>query len=96
MSHQVSLILNTNEINKKDVEFTIKKNGGVLGRLLISKGNVEWLPVGRQNKGHRLSWTDFDTLMRNSGSAETVRNARAHKAAKKSSAKKGSSKKGDT
>ena len=50
-------------ISKADVAFTVKYENKVLGKCLISRGAVVWVPRGKQ-KGHRLSWQKFDEMMR--------------------------------
>ena len=86
MSHQVSLELNTKIVQNKDIKFLILENNSVLGRLLISKGNIEWLPPNRQKNGKRLTWRKFAELMETEGKAVRVSN-HAGKKAKKSAKK---------
>lgn len=83
MAHEVSLDLNTKIVLNKDVQFQILKNGLAVGRLLISKGNIEWLPPNKQKNGQRLSWDKFAELMETEGKPVKVRN-HASKKAKKS------------
>jgi hypothetical protein len=52
---------------KTDVEFIIKKDGKLLGRLNISQGNLEWIPSGNSVKKYRLRWGALDTVMRRYG-----------------------------
>jgi hypothetical protein len=40
----------------------VRRNNVALGRLLVSKGNIEWKPKN-DNLAFRLSWKDFDVLM---------------------------------
>ena len=84
MAHDVSLDLNTKIVLNKDVQFQILKDGLALGRLLISKGNIEWLPPNRQKNGQRLSWDKFAELMETEGKAVKVRNHAGNKSSKKS------------
>ena len=46
MAHEVSVNLKDKFVLHKDVEVEIKRDNSKLGKLLISKGNVEWLPGG--------------------------------------------------
>jgi hypothetical protein len=41
---------------KEDAEITVKSGGAKMGTLLISKGNIEWLPKGNSVNKERLSW----------------------------------------
>ena len=52
------------EIGKKDAVFEIRKRGGILGRLKISRGGIEWTPKWKQGAGTvSKNWNDFDKLM---------------------------------
>ena len=48
------------ELINKDMEVVVRADGKKLGTLLISKGTIGWLPVGKQKKSalHR-SWSEF-------------------------------------
>lgn len=84
MAHEVSATLHTKVVANKDLEVVIRTTSeGKLGTLLISKGNIEWLPRGKSVKKKRLSWQDFADLIESTG--KTVR---AKKAAKKAPAKR--------
>ncbi|MNE57647.1 hypothetical protein D3C80_1526260 [compost metagenome] len=63
MAHEVFLNLNEKIVLHKDVEVEVKADGAKLGTLLISKGNIEWLPVGNSVNKHRLTWRKFAELM---------------------------------
>lgn len=65
--HEVSLDIATKFVLHKDVTVDIKKDNRKLGTLLISKGNVEWVPAGNSVNKHRLSWTRFASLMEAEG-----------------------------
>ena len=45
----------------------IKSDGSKLGSLLISKGNIEWVPANNSVKKRRLSWEKFAQLMETEG-----------------------------
>jgi hypothetical protein len=44
-----------------------------LGTLLISKGNIEWLPKGNFVNKKRLSWTKFAALLEAEGKTAKIR-----------------------
>lgn len=67
MAHEVSMDINNKFILHKDVMVEVKNNGKKLGTLLISKGNIEWLPSGNSVNKHRLSWVKFAALMEEQG-----------------------------
>lgn len=63
MAHEVQLNINSKFILHKDVKVDVSTSEGKLGTLLISKGNIEWLPSPRSVHKHRLSWEKFAKLM---------------------------------
>jgi len=65
MAHEVEIDLNTKFVLHKDVNVEVKKDGSKLGTILISKGNIEWVPAGNSVNKYRLSWTQFAKLMEN-------------------------------
>ncbi len=67
MANEVSMDINTKFVLHKDVEVEIKTKGKKLGKLLISKGNVEWVPSGNFVNKHRLSWEKFADLLVENG-----------------------------
>jgi hypothetical protein len=73
MAHEVFLNLNEKIVLHKDVEVEVKADGAKLGTLLISKGNIEWLPVGNSVNKHRLTWRKFAELMETQGKPARVK-----------------------
>ena len=71
MAHEVSAKLHTKVVAHKDLEIDVKtiSNGkpSKRGTLLISKGNIEWLPKGNSVNKKRLTWMQFATLMDEQG-----------------------------
>lgn len=71
MAHEVSAKLHTKAVAHKDLEIEVKTiadgKSTKLGTLLISKGNIEWLPRGNSVKKKRLSWVQFAALMEEQG-----------------------------
>lgn len=63
MEHEVRVKIDTAVVGNKDLEIIVKEDGARLGRLLISKGNIEWLPKGNSVNKKRLSWKKFAALM---------------------------------
>ena len=55
------------EIKNTDFEVTIKQNKRKLGTLLLSRGNIEWLPSGNHVNKFRLSWRKFARMMEEKG-----------------------------
>lgn len=73
MAHEVALNINEKVVLHKDVEVEVRRDGSKLGTVLISKGNIEWLPSGNTVNKHRLSWEKFAELMQTQGKATKVK-----------------------
>ncbi|MFV3381980.1 hypothetical protein [Pseudomonas sp. NY15354] len=69
MAHEVNLTLHTKLVQRKDVEVEVRKDGDLLGDLLISQGTVDWRPKNAQRK-YKMSWTKFSELMVEHGKRE--------------------------
>jgi hypothetical protein len=54
-------------VKHTDFEVVVKHNSSKLGTLLISKGNIEWLPKGNSVNKQRLSWAKFAEFMEKYG-----------------------------
>lgn len=67
MAHVVTLDIATKFILHKDVKIDIKNDDGKLGTLLVSKGNIEWVPAGNSVNKRRLTWTKFAELIESQG-----------------------------
>ena len=63
MVHEVRVRIDTAVVAHKDLEIIVKGDGGKLGTLLISKGNIEWLPKGNSVNKKRLTWQQFAAFM---------------------------------
>ena len=72
MAHEVTLAINSKFVLNKDVEVEVKQDGKKLGTLMISKGNIEWLPSKNSVNKHRMSWARFAQLMVAEGRQEKV------------------------
>lgn len=66
-THEVSFEIPQKFVLAKDVVFDIRSDGSKLGSLLISKGNIEWVPASNSVKKRRLSWERFAELMESEG-----------------------------
>ena len=67
--HDVTFTIPERALGKADLEFKVKHDGGVLGRLKISNGNVVWVPKNA-TYGYKIGWAKFDELMQHSGRHE--------------------------
>lgn len=73
MAHEVTLDIATKFVLHKDVKIEVKTDEGKLGTLLVSKGNIEWLPKGNHVNKKRLTWTKFAELMEAEGKTVKVK-----------------------
>lgn len=71
--HEVSFAIPQKFVLAKDVEFEIKSNGKKLGTLLLSKGNVEWIPANNSVKKRRLTWEKFAALLETEGKLKRIK-----------------------
>lgn len=73
MAHEITLETNINQVVNKDIKLTVKtgkkESLKKIGSLLISKGNIEWIPAGNSVNKHRMSWVDLAKLIENEGKA---------------------------
>jgi hypothetical protein len=67
MAHEVNATFHKKVVGNKDIEVNVKKDGSKLGTLLISKGNIEWLPSPKSVKRSRFSWRKFAAIMVSEG-----------------------------
>lgn len=67
MAHEVRVKIDTAVVAHKDLEVVVRSDEGKIGTLLISKGNIEWLPKGNSVNKQRLSWAKFAEFMEEYG-----------------------------
>ena len=72
-THDVSFEIPQKFVLAKDVQFEIKSDGSKLGTLLISKGNIEWIPANNSVKKCRLSWEKFAAMMERDGTVARIK-----------------------
>lgn len=63
MAHDVLFSIPPRALGRSDVEFTVRKNGRVVGTLSVSKGSLVWFPK-RRSYGLKMRWNRFDEVMR--------------------------------
>ncbi len=67
MSHEVRVKIDNAVIAHKDFEVNIKSGEGKIGKILISRGNIEWLPKGNSINKRKLTWAKFAEIMQTYG-----------------------------
>jgi hypothetical protein len=60
--HTISLELPQAEVVNSDAVVTIRADGGVLGRITVSRGNIEWYSC-HWKQPTKLTWEEFDRVM---------------------------------
>jgi hypothetical protein len=71
--HDVSFEIPQKFVLSKDVVFEIRSDGSKLGSLLISKGNIEWVPANNSVKKLRLSWEKFAEIIEAKGKVARIK-----------------------
>ena len=72
-THNVSFEIPQKLVLAKDVVFDIKSDGAKIGSLLISKGNIEWVPARKSVKKRRLTWEKFAQVMQSEGKVTRIK-----------------------
>ncbi|MEE3505192.1 hypothetical protein QN399_02750 [Pseudomonas sp. 10C3] len=72
MAHEVKINMQSMLVQRQDVEIDVKKDGGKLGTILISQGNIEWLPSGNHVNKYNLTWTQFSEFMAEHGTLKRM------------------------
>lgn len=67
--HDVSFTIPERDLGKADLEFKVKRDGEMIGRLKVSNGTLVWVPRNAQY-GYSLHWAEFDGLMKSQGTSE--------------------------
>jgi hypothetical protein len=57
----------------KDIEFEVRSDGSKLGTLLISKGNIEWVPANNSVRKFSLAWERFSDVMVAEGTVTRIK-----------------------
>ena len=73
MAHEVIANLHSKLVGNKDLEIEVKHDGAKLGTLLISRGNIEWLPANNSVNKHRLTWKKFAEMMEAEGKPARIK-----------------------
>jgi hypothetical protein len=71
--HTIEMTIPKTQVIKTDVEFIIKQDGKLLGRLNVSKGNLEWVPSGHSVRKYKVRWGSVDDLFRKYGKEGDIR-----------------------
>jgi len=71
--HDISFEIPQKFVLSKDVVFEVKSDGMKLGSLLVSKGNIEWVPANNSVKKRRLSWEKFAEMMETQGKEARIK-----------------------
>jgi hypothetical protein len=61
--HTVKMSLPDGIVINTDVEFTITSDGRKLGEVHLSKGTIDWRPVGAKKVEYSCNWEQFAVLM---------------------------------
>lgn len=70
MAHKVTFSLPDRELGHADIEFLVRRDGRVFGKLLVSKGAVVWRKKWKSRRGKKLGWVRFHQFMQEHGQNE--------------------------
>ena len=65
--HDIEIAFPSVSVKNKDVEVSVRSDDSPLGKLKLSKGTIDWLPSPNSKTHYKLTWEQFDTLMRGHG-----------------------------
>jgi len=71
-THDITFTIPQKVVLAKDIEFEVKSNSKKIGTLLISKGNIEWVPANNKINKQRLTWEKFAKVMNGVGSEAKI------------------------
>jgi len=67
MAHDIEVTYPAQKVKNKDIVFTVRQNGTLMGRVKISKGNIDWFKPNAQTRTGRASWAQFKAWMEDEG-----------------------------
>ncbi len=71
--HDVTFDIPQRRLGKTDINFEVKVDGELFGKLAISNGSLVWFPRNSRN-GLKMGWKRFDEVMQeNAGRRERRR-----------------------
>ena len=73
MAHEVKLTISAIQIGNVDIEFDVYSGRRKTGTLKISKGSLDWVPVGNSVNALKVTWEDFANLMKVHGSRKIIK-----------------------
>jgi len=76
MTTDVTFTLPHRKLGNTDLEFLVKQNGEVVGKLLVSKGAIVWRSKSKKI-GKKLGWRKFDEVMNELGRCEIRKKVRS-------------------
>ncbi|UCD76677.1 MAG: hypothetical protein JSV91_07075 [Phycisphaerales bacterium] len=65
-THKVTFQVPERPLGQSDIEFLVREDGELLGRVLVSQGAIDWAPA-RSLYRYRLRWARFAEKMEESG-----------------------------
>jgi len=65
--HDIELELPKQTVMNKDLDVVVRSDGNKKGTLQISRGSIDWKPSPNSKTRYRLTWEQFDTLMKEHG-----------------------------
>jgi hypothetical protein len=75
-THEVTMESPTKVVRGQDIRFEVKSDGSKLGTLLVSQGNIEWIPANASVRKRRMRWEAFAAMMGEAGRVARIRRGR--------------------
>ena len=66
-AHEIEMQVPAQSIKNSDATITIWADGVVHGRLLISRGSVDWVPGRATKRRYSMTWEKLDEVMKAQG-----------------------------
>ncbi|MBI2514042.1 MAG: hypothetical protein HYV96_18880 [Opitutae bacterium] len=67
--HTVTFAAPERELGKADLEFKVRRDGDLLGRLKVSNGSVVWVEKDK-TYGFKIGWVELVGLIKTNGTKE--------------------------
>lgn len=63
MAKQIKMSVPSIPVQNSDIEFEVRENGALVGRLRISKGGIDWYRKNAKKLTGKASWTQLQEFL---------------------------------
>ncbi len=75
--HNIECVIPKSTVYNTDVVHSVDSDKKALGKLKVSRGNVEWTPAGNSANHYVLTWEKFAEFMKKYGTKKYTGKAKA-------------------